>query len=217
MIEDARRSDERVVANRLTRLIDFLRRHPVLAWAVAWAIAHVGYWFSGVLNEPRTRPLWLAFVPGVIGWALAGAASFPFRRYRDGLAIWAGAFTLGWLGSGVVMMMDLDFGIFVVLGLFAVAVWLGTVVSMHVTDPRVRPSTWIVVPGAWDTGFLFGGWVGLLASYLLPDLLEDTLDLTESGMPELTLGIALGGAIGGGVAAVPGVAVRSLLKARAGL
>ena len=68
--------------------------------------------------------------------------------------------------------------------------------------------------GAWTLAHV-GYWVGLLASYLLPDLLENTLDLTESGIPELTLGWALGGAIGGSVAAVPGVAVRSLLKARA--
>ncbi len=79
---------------------------PVLAWTIAWGVMGVALYISGVLNTPRTGPLWVALAGGALSWSVAGAITFPavMREFNTSQEI----YRLPDLGAGVLGVVLTD-------------------------------------------------------------------------------------------------------------
>src|SRR5512143_1535303 len=80
---------------------------PVLAWTLAWGVMGAALYISGVLNSPRTGPLWVALLGGAISWSIAGALTFPAAAHDPsnrwkiaGFLIWALAYLISFALAG---------------------------------------------------------------------------------------------------------------------
>jgi hypothetical protein len=190
--------------------LGFARRHQVLTWSAAWAVTSVGLFNGDVFSSPRHGSLLLAFALGAAAWGVAGASSFAFGSDAKGVMVWVGAWSFAFLGGGAVMSR-FDFGGLVAILAWAAAAWLGALASVASIGSQPHPTTWALVPGAWGSGFLVGGYVGLVAAYLGGGLAENLLPLGPARL-ELSIGWALGGALGGALAILPALAMRRVLN-----
>jgi len=189
---------------------------PVLAWTIAWGVMGVSLYISGVLNAPRTGPLWVALAGGALAWSVAGAFTFPAvmhestdRRKYAGFLIWALAFLMSFALTAFLVsaladtlstffMMFLGWSMGPGAGAF-VSAWLLT------DHPSLRRST--IIAGIWILGFFVGSWFGLVAIYLGPELAKIYMGSLIGEAAALTLGFGLGSAAGGLVASVIAVSL----------
>jgi hypothetical protein len=175
---------------------------------------------SGVLNSPRTGPLWLALVGGAIPWAVAGA--FTFRSTGTGssnrlspavLLIWALAYLLAFaLAAFAASALDIVLGGFflIILG-WSIGAGAGAFASTWILSERSKLKWSTVLGVIWWLGFLAGGFVGLMGLYLGPELGKLFVGSLIGQPAALTLGAGVGLAPGGLVASAIAVALTRLV------
>jgi hypothetical protein len=193
----------------------------MLAWTMAWGLTGCfALYMSGVLNSPRTGPLWLALVGGAIPWAVAGA--FTFRSTGTGssnrlspavLLIWALAYLLAFaLAAFAASALDIVLGGFflIILG-WSIGAGAGAFASTWMLSERSRLKWSTVLGVIWWLGFLAGGFVGLMGLYLGPELGKLFVGSLIGQPAALTLGAGVGLAPGGLVASAIAVALTRLV------
>ncbi len=172
---------------------------PVFAWALAWFVMGLCLHLSGVFNKPRTGPLWVAILGGMIPWALAGVFTFTKgSKFTLGL-IWALAWlvSFGLAASLAVSLMDSIPGL---LFGFALGPGAGAAASLLLSG-SARPGRALLAGLLWGIGTFAGGWIGFFGIYAAPELAKYILGPTIGVPAALTLGYGIGAALGGLVAA----------------
>ena len=197
------------------------RASAILAWALAWGVTGAAIYISGVLNSPRTGPLWVALVGGAISWAVAGEFTFPtapraahnLRRLGNHI-IWAGAYLLsfGAVAFAARQLADtLGSYLYMVLG-WALGGALGASASTWFRTERA-PLKHLLINGViWLLGFFAGGWAALFGLYLGPELGKISIGWLIGQPAALTLGAGIGMALAGAFAAAFATALTRLTR-----
>lgn len=183
---------------------------PVLAWTLAWGVMGVCLHISGVFNKPRTGPLWVALLGGMIPWALAGVFTFRGRSRFVTSLVWALAYLLSF-GSVACLAVSLPESIFVLLLACALGPGAGAFASAMLADSS-RPGRAFIVGFLWLPGFLAGTWIGFFGIYAVPELAKYILGPLIGVPAALTLGSGLGAAPGGFTASGLSLALMRLGK-----
>jgi hypothetical protein len=189
-------------------------RHPIATWALAWGSTGAALMVSDVFSSPRRGPLWVTLAVGVVAWAIAGAATAGGERSRVGAVVWSVAFLATmWLGNlwgdwfehNTVAGMSSAGFVGMLLGLSAAAGIAGCV-SAGLWLPGWPLGRSLLLGLSWAGGFLFGGYAGLVAGYVIGGLTGVLLP-----WPAFIIGWGAGCALGGLVASGIGIKVRDAL------
>jgi len=186
-------------------------RHRVLTWAVAWAVAGIGFFTADIFSDPRRGPLWVAVAFGLVAWSVAGAVTLHRVQRVRGLVVWALSYIVAfWLGSIWADEFERNGSAGFVGALLGWAVGgaMGALVSAYVGASRRRRVGPIMVAAAWGLSFFVAGYVSVVAGTLLAQGAKDLLAFLGSQRAALTIGWALGAAIGGALASAVGMAAR---------
>ena len=192
----------------------------VLAWTIAWGVMGVALYISGVLNSPRTGPLWIALVGGAIPWSMAGAFTFPsivrdssIRRKIAGFLIWALAYFLSFALAGLVgrALDDTWGGFFYMLMGWSIGPAVGAFASTWLLTDHSKLLRSSIVAGIWIVGFFIGSYAGFVAVYVGPELAKISIGALIGIPAALALGFGLGGAAGGLVGSAIAVTLTRLV------
>lgn len=199
-------------------------RHPIIAWAIAWALTGMGLHLADVFSSPRRGPLWVAIIVGFVAWGVAGAASLNGGQVRVGVAIWGMAY-LAAFGFGAILGHWFErnsVGPFFSAGFvgmlfgWAAGAAAGALVSACLRSSPghlIRPVTFAL---AWGLGFLVAGYVGLAAGLILSQAAKGSLGFLGNQQVALTVGWGLGCALGGLIAAAIGMAAERVILGSSG-
>lgn len=197
-------------------MLTWTSRHQILTWSIAWGVTGMGLFTADVFSTPRRGPLWVGVVFGVVAWSVAGATTLHRTRIAGGLAVWAvaygAAFCLAalwgsWFEHNRMGSVDSAGFVGALLG-WAAGAALGALASGYLEAPHWRSVRPIVFAIAWGLCFLVAGYIGLVAASLAAQAAKGTLAFLGSQRVALTIGWGLGAALGGMLAAAPGLAAR---------
>ena len=177
-------------------MFDWMNRHWIVTWSLAWGVAVTGLTTSDVWSNPRNGPLWAAVVPGVAAWSVAGAGTLGRSRPVAGLAIWAASYLLalqlGSLWSAWMVEHRVAAGFKGALYGGAVAGGAAALTSAIVAGWNWNPARPILFSAIWAVGFFVAGYAAVILMYLLGVFMPGWL------LPALPfLAGASGGAAGG--------------------
>lgn len=192
-------------------MIAWASRHRNLTWAIAWGVAGIGFFTADIFSTPRQGPLWVAVVFGLVAWSAAGAVTLHRVQRVRGLVVWALSYVVAfWLGSiwGDEFERNGSAGFVGALLGWAVGGAIGALLSTYEGASRRRSVGPIIVAAAWGLSFFVAGYVGVVAGMLLAQGAKDVLAFLGSQRAALTIGWALGAAIGGALASAVGMAAR---------
>ena len=188
---------------------------PVLAWTIAWGVTGAALYISGVINSPRTGPLWVALAGGAISWSIAGAFTFRAVGHDSanrwniaGFLIWALAYFVSFALAGFTgrALDDTLGGFFFMLLGWSIGPGLGAFASTWLLTDHSSLRRSGIVAGIWLLGFFAGSYIGFVGGYM------GLLIGSVIGIPAaFILGFGLGCAAGGLVASVITVALSRLM------
>jgi hypothetical protein len=192
--------------------MEWIQRHPILMWSLAWAANGAALLLAGVFDEPRSGPLAPAVIVGAISWAIAGGATFGRGRALRAAVIWSAAFLLAlWLAAMWGTWFDRNTiagvssaGFIGALFGWSVGAAAGTLVSLLATSPR-SPARALAIAAVWGASFLIAGFFALVVGLLLGQLASAALAFVREEIV-LSLGFAVGCGICGALAAKLGSA-----------
>jgi hypothetical protein len=194
-------------------------RHPIVAWAIAWATTGMGLFGADVFSSPRRGPLWVAIVSGLLGWGLAGAATLHRRRVPVGVVVWGAAYLAAFWSAAVLG----DWFEHHTVGPLSSAGFVGGLLGWAaggavgaLASACLRSSPWGVIRPvtfalAWGLGFLVAGFVGVTAGLILAQAAKAVLGFLGNQQVALTVGWGLGCALGGLIAASIGMAAHRVI------
>jgi hypothetical protein len=193
---------------------------PVLAWTLAYGVMGVSLYVSGVLNSPRTGPLWVALAGGALSWSLAGAFTFPAFKLEPsnrwniaGFVIWALAFFLSFALVGfLVSRFEDTLSIFLIMCLgWSMGPGVGAFASTWLRTETGKLKRASLIAVIWTLGFFVGSYFSLVAIYLGPELAKIYVGPWIGETAALNLGFGLSSAAGGFVSSLIAVALTKLL------
>ena len=197
-------------------MLAWTSRHQILMWSIAWGVAGVGLFTADVFSTPRQGPPWVGVVFGVVAWSVAGATTLHRTRIAAGLVVWAVAYGAAfcmaalwgtWFEHNRVGSLDSAGFVGALLG-WAAGGALGALASGYLETRQWRSVRPIVFATAWGLCFLVAGYIGLVAASFAAQAAKGALGFLGSQRVALTIGFGLGAALGGLLAAVPGLAAR---------
>ncbi len=160
-------------------MFDWMNRHWIVTWSLAWGVAVTGLTASGVWSNPRHGPLWAAVVPGVVAWSIAGAGTLCRSRPVAGLAIWAASYLLalqlGSVWSAWMVEHRVAAGFKAALSAWAVAGGGAALTSAIVAGWNRNPARPILFGAIWAVGFFVAGYAAFIVGYLLGAFIPDWL------------------------------------------
>jgi hypothetical protein len=152
-------------------LFDWMNRHWIVTWSLAWGVAVTGLTTSDVWSNPRNGPLWAAVVPGVVAWSIAGAGTLGRSRPVAGLATWAASYLLalqlGSLWGAWMVEHRVASGFKGALYGWAVAGGAAAFTSAVVAGWDWNPARPILFGAIWAVGFFVAGYATFIVGYLL--------------------------------------------------
>lgn len=151
-------------------LFDWMNRHWIVTWSLAWGVAGIGLWVADVFSNPRHGPLWAAVVPGVVAWSIAGAGTLCRSRPVAGLAIWAASYLLalqlGSLWSAWMVEHRVAAGFKGALYGWAVAGGAAAFTSAVVAGWDWNPARPILFSAIWTVGCFVAGYATVILWYV---------------------------------------------------
>jgi hypothetical protein len=193
---------------------------PVLAWTLAYGVMGLSLYVSGVLNSPRTGPLWVALAGGAISWSLAGAFTFPAIKLEPanrwniaGFVIWALAFFVSFALTGfLVSRFEDTLSIFFIMCLgWSLGPGAGAFANTWLLTEKRKLRQASMTAVMWTLGFFVGSYFSLVAVYLGPELAKIYMGPLIGESAAITLGFGLSSAAGGFVSVLIAVALTRLI------
>ncbi len=194
-------------------MVAWANRHPILTWAIAWAVAGIGFFTADIFSDPRRGSLWVAVVPGLLAWSAAGSVTLHRVHLVRGVVVWALAYVVAF-GLGAIWGAEFERNgsagfVGALLG-WAVGGAIGALVSGYVSASRRRRVGPVIVAAAWGLSFFAGGYVAIVAGMVLGDAAKDVLAFSGQ-RAALTIGWGLGATLGGALASWLGMAARDAI------
>jgi hypothetical protein len=196
-------------------MLTWTSRHQILTWSIAWSVTGIGLFTADVFSTPRQGPLWVGVVFGAVAWSVAGATTLHRTRIAGGLIVWAAAYGAAfwlaalwgdWFEHNRVGSIDSAGFVGTLLG-WAAGAALGALASGYLETRQWRSVRPIAFAMAWGLCFLVAGYIGLVAASFTAQAAKVLLAFMGSPRVALTIGWGLGAALGGMIAAAPGLAV----------